>query len=472
MYGVGGTGNGEARFSATGFVSRILLSFGGDFTLGPPSVTIAARLNPLTGQAQGAGAQAVAIVGQQTGSTIVFNPQRLIAVPGGSATGMITTGGGDIVLEANNEFSYIQIDQPITTTGTGQIRITAGHRPAEGYAVRLNANLTTNTGNINFSTAGQQQNFGAAPPSPTGLNSTSDVLLAGTTGVNITSTGGGSVFFSSMLDAVSRQDLQINTSGSFTVYGNIGSVNGGLGDIILGNQLSNGLGLSSLWFNAGLIAESLTINNSSSFVRNGAIASGAGFNGVLIVGTQTYNNVASLRPALDLRTVGALASITMQDQVTVITSSNTDGEIFFTTSNQGSVNLLKGLSTGGNLTISNVSAINLGNPTSGIGSNDITISVNGSNGLTFNNPLNLIGNVTLAVATTKDITLNQAVNGGNDLHFSAPGGDISVAGSVGQNIPLRNIILRCQCCKLDFHGFNSHRLLGLSTNGNFVTREY
>jgi hypothetical protein len=215
--------------------------------------------------------------------------------------------------------------------------------------------LITNTGNINFSTAANAQ-AAATPPSPVGLSSTSAVLLAGNAGVNLSSTGGGSVFFSSTLDATSTQTLQINTSGNFTVFGSIGNVGNGLGDIILGGLLNgNGTitGLNSVWFNSSLIAESITVNNASSYVRNGSINPGLGstFNGVLIVGAQIYNNSVSSRPALDLRTVGNNANITMQDTIFVSTANNTSGAINFTTSNGGTLNLLKGLSTTSNLTI-------------------------------------------------------------------------------------------------------------------------
>ena len=250
---------------------------------------------------------ATASIGTQLGSYVSVNP-AVLGTSGGTSGSMITTGAGNITIETLNEFSFIAIDQPILATGTGSIRLNSGYRPAEGYAVRLNADLITNTGNINFSTALNAQ-AAATPPSPVGLSSTSAVLLAGNAGVNLSSTGGGSVFFSSTLDATATQTLQINTSGNFTVFGSIGNVGNGLGDIILGGLLNgNGTitGLNSVWFNSSLIAESITVNNASSYVRNGSINPGLGstFNGVLIVGAQIYNNSVSSWPALDLRTVG------------------------------------------------------------------------------------------------------------------------------------------------------------------------
>ena len=180
-----------------------------------------------------------------------------------------------------------------------------------------------------------------------------------------------------------------------------------MGDIILGNELASGNGINSLWFNGSLFAESLTVNNASSYVRNGSMNPGLGknFNGVLIVGRQVYDNSISSRPSIDLRTANG-GNITMQDEISVVTSSDTDGAIFFTTSDAGSLNFLKGVSTTGNLTIQDVTTINLGNTVAGVGANDISFGVAGSNGLTFNDPLNLIGNVTLAVATTLSLFMH------------------------------------------------------------------
>jgi hypothetical protein len=456
----GGTGS-NAFFSATGFISRVVVNTAGNYTAGTPTVSF------LSGGG-GTGATATASIGTQLGSYVNLNPTRLATVAGGTASALVTSGAGNISIDATNEFSFISIDKPISATGTGSIRLNAGYRPAEGYAVRLNADLITNTGNINFSSAGSAQ-AGATPPSPVGLSSTSAVLLAGNAGVNLTSTGGGSVFFSSTLDATATQTLQINSSGNFTVFGSIGNVGNGLGDIILGGQLG-GNGLNSVWFNGSLIAESLTVNNANTYVRNGSINPGLGstFNGVLIVGPQIYNNSVSSRPALDLRTVGNNANITMQDTIFVTTANNTSGAINFTTSNGGSLNLLKGLSTTSNLTISDVTNINLGNLTAGVGANDITLGVAGSNGLAINNPLNLIGNVTIALAATKSLSINSTINGGNDLRFGVQGGNISVSGDVGGVTPLRNIILDSSASSLIFSG-TTLRAGGLSTNGNFVS---
>ena len=82
--------------------------------------------------------------------------------------------------------------------------------------------------------------------------------------------------------------------------------------------------------------------------------------------------------------------------------------------------------------------------------------------------MNLIGNVTIALASTKPLAINTTINGGNDLHFGVQGGNISVSGDVGGVTPLRNIILDSSAASLTFSG-TTLRAGGLSTNGNFVS---
>lgn len=158
---IGGSGT-NANFSATGFVTRVAVTTVGSYPNGTPLVTFTTRAATAVPTI---GAAATATVGVQLGSTISVNPVTLGSTGLGTNAAMITTGSGGITLDASNEFSFISIDQPIVASGAGSIRMNAGYRPSEGYAVRLNADITTNTGNIVFY---NQAANNAAPPSPQG----------------------------------------------------------------------------------------------------------------------------------------------------------------------------------------------------------------------------------------------------------------------------------------------------------------
>ncbi|HLO83789.1 MAG TPA: filamentous hemagglutinin N-terminal domain-containing protein, partial [Nostocaceae cyanobacterium] len=325
---------------------------------------------------------------------------QLTATSGDVGTGNLNSSsidgtGGDIKLTAGGSFGLIFIGNKVTTSGK-----TAG------------GNITFDVGDV--------------------------IVQNGATTIDTgTGTNAGDVTFNQRLNGAN--DLTINAGeGNVTFNGEVGSTEflNNLTVTARNTKVGNYVGASNINFNSDVI-----LNGSESSVNMQTTSGDITFNGKVDGGKNLILDPA--RKVNFNQNVGsgtALSSLTVKSAV-ILPDNNTNITI---KTNNGDIKFDNGVDGQSNLTLeAGIGKINLGSvgDTKHLNSLNVNsasqINVNSyietKENLTFNQPVNLTGDVTI-VATNKNITFNNALNGDHDLIVNAgSNGTIDFKGDVGGN---------------------------------------
>jgi hypothetical protein len=324
--------------------------------------------------------------------------------------------------------------------GSNNVVKTSGNSAGNGNMIfQGGTDPSTSRGVIFRSTTSVQTNGGSI----TVPGSSSSVLIDSSSGnpVRLASVGGGDITIAGTLDnrPTTTSDIDFSTSGSVTITGAVGNTNNPLGNIVIYND-AGGTGANNLTLSSFVKASRLAVANAASALRGN----------INVVGDVTLNNGVLGESALWLQTVtGGTQNINFNGTISAVTSTGNSqwAQIKLDGGTNASLQLAKGATTTGELLITRMNKLTLGN--------SITNSTlqSGINAISVTSPITLAGNVSFVSTANQAVSLGGGITGpGNKLTVST-GGDVTL-GSMGAASPaaLGDISIPQSSSSLTFNG--------------------